>query len=283
MTAFGRAEGESPLGSFVWELRTVNHRYLDVISKLPEHFRYLEGEIRDLIRARLSRGKCEVSLSLQKSNAVQELRLDTEILGRLLKVSDEIRLHASEAAPLSTQQLLSYPGVLVDQPVDREAVTQMLLQGLDKALGQLLDGRLEEGRKMAAVIDARLVAISGLADALEQDLPAIVSSHKEKLLTKLNELNVELEPERLAQEVVLVAQKLDVTEELDRLKTHVDAVRKAMTKEGPCGRRLDFLMQELNREANTLGSKSASIENSNAAIDLKVLIEQMREQVQNIE
>ena len=283
MTAFGRAEGHTQLGSFVWELRTVNHRYLDVIPKLPESCRYLEGDVRDLVRSRLSRGKCEIALSLQKSESHDEMRIDTEFLDRLLEVSNQIRGHAAEAAPLSTQQILSYPGVLSGQDIDRDVLSRDLLEGLERALQQLVEGRLDEGKKMAAVIDSRLVAITQLVSELEKDLPAIVSAHKEKLLAKLAELQVELDEERLAQEVVLIAQKLDVAEELDRLRTHVDAVRSAMSKKGPCGRRLDFLMQELNREANTLGSKSGSIENSNAAIDLKVLIEQMREQVQNIE
>lgn len=283
MTAFGRSEGESALGSFAWELRTVNHRYLDVIPKLPENFRYLEVEVRDVIRSRLSRGKCEVVLTLQKTAAEQEMRVDTDVLSRLLKVAEQVRQQAADAAPLSTQQLISYPGVLVGQNVDRDAVTSVLLQGLDGALKQLLDGRRDEGKKMAAVIDERLVSILDLVSSLEKDLPAIISAHKDKLMAKLAELGVELDEDRLSQEVVLVAQRLDVAEELDRLTTHVDAVRSAMSKKGPCGRRLDFLMQELNREANTLGSKAGSIENSNAAIDLKVLIEQMREQVQNIE
>lgn len=283
MTAFGRYEGANPLGAFIWELKSVNHRYLDASIKLPESFKSLESMVRERLRKRFARGKFEVILSLQTDESRRGLEIDHDFLKGLLAAATEIQQVAEKAAPLSVQQLMHWPGTLKAAEIDTDAVQQSLEAGLDAAIDQLLEARESEGVKMAALIDERLVNVLALVEDLEQHMPQIIAAHQDKLKSKLADLQIELEEERLAQEVVLLAQKSDVAEELDRLRAHVEAVRKAMSKGEPCGRRLDFLMQELNREANTLGSKSISIENSNGAIDLKVWIEQMREQVQNIE
>lgn len=283
MTAFGRYEGSCAIGAFHWEIKTVNHRYLDVTAKLPENFRDLESIAREKLRHSLARGKCELALTVRADAAINGLHVDHELLAKVIAASVEIQQVAKGAAALSTQQLMNWPGVLKASAVDSGELKQQILQGLDLAIVQLLEARATEGAKMATLIEERLSLILALVSSLENDVPKIVARHQKKLHDKLEELNVELDEERLAQEVVLLAQKADVAEELDRLRAHVSAVREAMQKGQPCGRRLDFLMQELNREANTLGSKSISLENSSGAIDLKVLIEQMREQVQNIE
>ena len=283
MTAFGRHEGECELGSFCWELRSVNHRYLDVTVKLPEKLREIEPDVRERIRGSLTRGKCEAQLTLRNGGSADGFQVDLALLEKVKQAATIVQNNVDNAAPLTTQQLLNWPGVLVSSAVDMDALRATLIDGLDAALSQLVEARKGEGARMGSLIEERLKSISELVSGLESNLPAIVAGHQQKLREKLAEFQVELDEDRLAQEVVILAQKSDVAEELDRLHAHVSAVREAMKSGEPCGRRLDFLMQELNREANTLGSKSISTENSNGAINLKVLIEQMREQVQNIE
>ena len=283
MTAFGRAEAEYELGSCSWEVRSVNHRYLDVSFKLPEKFRRLEPKLKERMRKRISRGKCDVGLQYHRSTAEFGSEVNAEAVNAILSAQAQVQAIAEKAAPLSTQQLLNWPGVLVEKDIDEDQLEVFMLKLFEKSLDEFVEARKQEGFRMAEVVDDRLQKISDIVKALESQLPAILQEYEQRLKNKIEEMQVEVDGDRLAQEMVLLAQKSDVAEELDRINAHVDAVRDAMRSKEPCGRRLDFLMQELNREANTLGSKSISIANSNGAIELKVLIEQMREQVQNIE
>ena len=283
MTAFGRSETDSELGRCSWELRSVNHRYLEASFKLPENFRRLEQKLKKRLSSRVARGKCEISLQYQRSIGELGTQVDSKIVTSVLEAQQQVQVIAEKAAPLTAQQLLNWPGVLVEKEVDQEKLEALLFEQFELALNQFVEARQDEGLRMAALIEERLQKIIVIVDDLTAQLPLLMEEYQQRLQTKLDELQVEVDADRLAQEMVLLAQKTDVAEELDRLKAHVEAVRDAMQKPEPCGRRLDFLMQELNREANTLGSKSISLANSNGAIELKVLIEQMREQVQNIE
>ncbi len=283
MTAFGRAEHEGEWGALSWEVRSVNHRYLETSFKLPEKFRRLEQKLKERLRARIARGKCDIGLQYQRSKAELGSEVDASAVNGLLEAQAQIKEIAGNASPLTTQQILNWPGVLVEKDIDQEQLEAFLISLFEKALDQFVDMRAQEGSRMANLIEERLLKISEIVNSLEAKLPEILAEYEQRLKTKVEEMQVEIDPDRLAQEMVLLAQKSDVAEELDRLKAHIEAAREAMRKKEPCGRRLDFLMQEFNREANTLGSKSISLANSSGAIELKVLIEQMREQVQNIE
>lgn len=283
MTAFGRAEGESEIGRCSCEVRSVNHRYLEANFKLPEALRRYEPKLKEILRSRIGRGKCEISLQYQTASNESSVEVNSDAVQMLLQAQQQVQSIAEKASPLSAQQILNWPGVLIEKEVDQDQLEALIFGQFETALGQFIEARQDEGLRMAALIEERLIKIEAIVSDLEVQLPKIMEEYYQRLEAKLGELAVEVDQDRLAQEKVLLAQKSDVAEELDRLKAHVEAVRDAMLKPEPCGRRLDFLMQELNREANTLGSKSTSLANSDGAIELKVLIEQMREQVQNIE
>ena len=284
MTAFARRDAETPWGSLVWELRSVNHRYLEVVARLPEELRSLESQVRQLVSGELSRGKVDCTLRFQpKDVAAGEFELDKALIDKIIDAGEKIRDIATAAAPLRTIDILRWPGVLKAIELDIDALGRHTLDLLAQALSELVETRVREGERLREIIVQRLDAAAEIVATVREALTDLRQQFRQRLQDRLAELKQELDPLRLEQEVVLLAQKADVQEELDRLQTHVDEVRRVLSDVQPVGRRLDFLMQELNREANTLAAKSADVRVTNGAIELKVLIEQMREQVQNIE
>jgi len=284
MTAFSRQEASSEVGDLVLEIRTVNHRYLDISFRLPEELRNLEPVLREQIAARLGRGKLECNLRyIPPELADSDLPVDDERVKRIAHACRHIDSYLYSPAPISSLDVLRMPGVVQSNSVDLEqlkaAVTQLLGQGLD----DLIAAREREGQKLAQVIRERCDSMDAIVATVKQQLPEILQQWREKLLERINEAKVELDQDRLEQEMVYLAQKTDVAEEIDRLSLHIEEVKRVLDTDKPVGRRLDFLMQELNREANTLGSKSIHVDTSRASVDLKVFIEQMREQIQNIE
>lgn len=283
MTAFARASSQFDWGSVVWEMRSVNHRYLDVSFKMPEAQRGLEMELRERMREYVGRGKVECSLRLQRhGGGVHGLQINQAVLQQVVKACRDIEEQIGEVGRPNPLALMQWPGVLHEAD-DNEVVAAAVLAVFDAALKQLADSRLREGEKLAELIDQRITQVSEITAVVREQMPTIISAQQQKLRDRLAELKTEIDAGRLEQELVYMAQRADVAEELDRLTTHVGEVRRVLKKGGACGRRLDFLMQELNREANTLSSKSQVTDTTQAAVDLKVLIEQMREQVQNIE
>jgi len=285
MTGFARREAKLPWGTAVWEIRSVNHRYLEPSFRLPEDFREIEPNLRDAMRKSLQRGKVEASLSIQwEQEGEADLGINISRVTQLTKAAQQINhLLGAAAAPINALDILKYPGVLQKQELDREEMQSAVLKLFDSALEGLIEHRTREGNELEQLILQRLDAVSGQVVKVRARMPEILAAQREKLQTKLAALQVDLDPERLEQEIVLLAQKADVDEELDRLDTHVIEVKRSLKQTDSLGRRLDFLMQELNREANTLSSKSIVSDTTQAAVELKVLIEQMREQVQNIE
>jgi len=285
MTGFARREAKLSWGTAVWEIRSVNHRYLEPSFRLPEDFREIEPHLRDAMRKSLQRGKVEASLSIQwEHEAEADLGINLSRVTQLAKAATQINdVLGKAAAPLSALEILKWPGVMQKQELDREAMQAAVLSVFEEALIGLIEHRSREGAELENLIMQRLDAVSSQVVKVRARMPEILAAQREKLQTKLAALQIDLDPERLEQEIVLLAQKADVDEELDRLDTHVIEVKRSLKQTDSLGRRLDFLMQELNREANTLSSKSIVSDTTQAAVELKVLIEQMREQVQNIE
>ena len=284
MTAFARHEIPAPWGSLVWELRTVNHRFLDLSFHLPDNSRELEQRLRETTRPQLGRGKLDATLRINHTVAENHLQINRNALLQLLATLEQVRRDAPEFGQANPVDLLRWPGVLEDRNAKLfENFMDLAEQAYQQALTQLLSERQREGAILSDLLSARLQSIEGLV----VELKALTAPLTEVLTTRLNQriskLAIELDPARVEQEVAVLAQRADVAEEIDRLAIHVDEARKALAGTGPHGRRLDFLTQELNREANTLASKSVLPEASKRAVDLKVLIEQVREQVQNIE
>ena len=284
MTAFARDEIEAEWGAIAWELRTVNHRYLDVSLRLPEELRSLEPRARERVAARVRRGKVEGSLRFRPATDERSgFVVNRALLDRLLASKRQVEREHPSLGPPTALDVLKWPGVLGPPAFDQEAAGEAALELLDRTLAALIAAREREGRKLGAFIEERCDEVAGISARVRAALPEVRERYRARLLARLDEARVELDPNRLAQEVVLFASRTDVAEELDRLDAHVTEVRDALASRAPVGRRLDFLMQELQREANTLGSKSADAGVSGASVDLKVLVEQMREQVQNIE
>ena len=283
MTAFARVQGSHELGEFVWELRSVNHRYAEFQFKLPEKFKSIEPVLREKIRTAVARGKIECNLHFKANEAEQSYVINQAKVDALQVAAKSLHVHDEDLQPLTSHQILQWPGVLQASELDLEVIKEALLQGFHQVLDALAKARHSEGQRMAATIITRLDQIDGLVGEIKQVLPTILAEHQHRLKEKLACLAIEIDQDRVAQEVVMLAQKVDIAEEIDRLKAHTEEVRLTLAKAEPCGRRLDFLMQELNREANTLGSKSIATQSTQGAVNLKVLIEQMREQVQNIE
>jgi uncharacterized protein (TIGR00255 family) len=284
MTAFARQELVKDWGTLTLELRSVNHRYLDVSLRLPEDFRNLESKIREKITAKLGRGKVDVSLRFTRSETDSgEMVIDKELIQQISNASREIDHILYNPEAVSSLDILRWPGVIKTPELDSDELIAALFELLEVSLSELLEGREREGEKLTALIQQRCQSISDVIENVKKRLPEIMQIWREKLLTRIQDASVEVDESRLEQELVIIAQKTDVDEELDRLVTHVAEVERVLKDKKPIGRRLDFLMQELNREANTLGSKSIDTETTKASVDLKVLIEQMREQIQNIE
>ncbi|WP_271272429.1 YicC/YloC family endoribonuclease [Aliamphritea hakodatensis] len=283
MTAFARQEVQHSWGSLTWEVRSVNHRYLEPHLRLPESLRDLEGPLREQLRKNLSRGKVECTLRFVPEAQSQTLTVNQDFAGELVAAAQQVASIIPNAQTLDPLEVLRWPGVLQDTKLDMDAVKKAGLELFSKALAELIDNRGREGAELANLIDQRLDAITDIVTDVRAKLPGILTKQRENLQARLDELQAELDPTRLEQEMVILAQKADVDEEMDRLNTHVQEVKRVLKQKGPIGRRLDFLMQELNREANTLSSKSIVSDTTQSAVELKVLIEQMREQIQNIE
>ncbi|MEO2268139.1 YicC/YloC family endoribonuclease [Pseudoalteromonas sp. YIC-656] len=282
MTAYARQEIKGDWGTGTWEIRSVNQRYLETFIRAPEQFRGLEPVIRDRLRKNLQRGKVEVFLKFVANPAhVGELNINESLASQLVKSAQWVQ--AQSQGEINPVDILRWPGVMEAQEMDMDAVQGELLSGLDMAIEEFKAARASEGENLEQMISSRLDAIIEQVSIVESHMPEVIKWQREKLQQKLEELQAEIDENRLEQELIYLAQKQDVAEELDRLKSHVKETHKILKKGGACGRRLDFMMQEFNREANTLASKSINTEVTNAAVELKVLIEQMREQIQNIE
>lgn len=288
MTAFARVQESCETGSVTWEIRSVNHRYLEPGLKLPEEFRGLEPEIRKQVTKYLTRGKVDISLRYklnQTSNG--DIQLNQDIVRSLRQVEQVVLNIVHEGSKLSVSDILSWPGVVADTEKDMSPLIDLAKTSLQSALAQLVESREGEGRALGELISTRCSQVSEIVGELRVHRPAMVTAMHEKWKSNLNE-KIQKWAEgtnegRLEQELAILAQKLDVDEELDRLDTHIAEVENVLKRKEAVGRRLDFLMQELNREANTLASKSQDAKTTQWSVDLKVLIEQMREQVQNIE
>ena len=284
MTAFARETLTTDQGDLTIELRSVNHRYLDCTFKLPDALRQLEPRLREGASKKLARGKLDCMIRMQFNNdAAHSLDIDNSRLEKLLESAATIDLRLPESRPLSTLEVLQFPGICATEETSFDAFISGATPLFKEALASLADSREREGEKLAIMILSRLDAIEEELATTRTLMPELMKLQRERVISRIAELKIEVDGNRLEQELVHLAQKADVEEELDRLDTHIAEVRRVLKKGGPCGRRLDFLMQELNREANTLSSKSQSSNTTMAAVELKVLIEQMREQIQNIE
>jgi uncharacterized protein (TIGR00255 family) len=284
MTAFARQELDTGTAELVWEIRSLNHRYLELGVRLPDELRAMESAVRDRVSARLGRGKVECSCRYRPAaTAAVPVDIDQDNLSRLLAACAAVSARLPEAVPLNPVELLRWPGVLREQSVDTAPLVKSALVLLEQTLDELLQCREREGGQIKQLLLQRCDTMSELVQQARNSLPEILGALREKLEARLAELETAAEPGRLEQELVIQIQKTDVDEEMERLQGHIDEVRRVLERNEPVGRRLDFLMQELNREANTLGSKSVAAVTTNISVELKVLIEQMREQVQNAE
>jgi uncharacterized protein (TIGR00255 family) len=284
MTAFTRQQQQDEQCQLQWEIRSVNHRYLDVSFRLPDALRDIEPKLRELAQQYLQRGKVECSLRYQPgSKAAVEVAVNESLVNQLKEAEQLIAQHLDKVEPSNSVDWLRWPGVLQTTDGELSEVKQKSLSLFEDSLKDFVSARQREGEKLVETLHSRLVKITDHLKIVEEALPEILQAQQDKLNQRFEEAKVSVDEERLAQEMVLYAQKIDVAEELDRLKTHVAETQRVLKKGGAIGRRLDFLLQEFNREANTLGSKSVSTVTSHVSIELKVLIEQMREQSQNIE
>lgn len=281
MTAYASAETTGPAGTLSCELRTVNHRYLELSPRLPDELRSLEPQLRERVAAKLSRGKLDLTVRRSDSRS-ETLQVNNALLSRLSELSLDMEARFPRMRVEFTE-LLRFPGVLQQAETDPEAQQAALFEVLDRALDALAATREREGEKLGGILRDKLDAIERVVADVRGWMPEIRAALRTRLETRLAELKQPVEPGRVEQELVLQITRTDVDEELDRLSTHIGETRRVLGLTEPVGRRLDFLMQEFNREANTLGSKSVDARSTNAAVELKVLIEQMREQVQNIE
>ena len=284
MTAYGRIENAGDFGHVIWEVRTINHRYLEINLRLPEELRAIDQAIRDLIGKYLQRGKVDCNLRFERAiNNEQNLTLDNDLLNQLVTATDTLKTHVKEPAPINLLDVLRWPGIIQQDTLNIDELKKHLLCLLEETLKSVVATREREGQKIHAMIDTRCNSVLEEINKLNEVLPDIQSQHREKIINRAKDLQVDLDAERLEQEMVILAQKMDVAEEIDRISAHISEVKRTLEQTGSVGRRLDFLMQELNREANTLGSKANHLDMTNTSVELKVLIEQMREQIQNIE
>ncbi|MBQ86046.1 MAG: YicC family protein [Gammaproteobacteria bacterium] len=284
MTAFSRQQSEQEWGSLTWEIRSVNHRYLETSIRLPDIFRSLENQVRERVRKAISRGKVECQLRYTAQEIPgSTISLNENLVQQLMEASVRIQKSLGEARSPGSMDILRWPGVIAEQSLDNQILEAAALSLLQSALAELVATREREGRELDSLLGQRITLIRRLVAEMRSKMPDILAAQRQSLLQKLEEFKAELEPTRLEQEVALLAQKADVDEELDRLDAHLSEVERVIKSDGQKGRRLDFLMQELNREANTLSSKSIVVETTRSAVEIKVLVEQMREQIQNIE
>ncbi|WP_419597096.1 YicC/YloC family endoribonuclease [Thiolapillus sp.] len=284
MTSFARGGRTEDGIELVWELRSVNHRYLEIQPRLPEDFRQLDAAVREAVARRLGRGKVECGLRYRADGAnIAAISLNEPMLDQLLGAMEAIRNRESLLRESDIMAVLAWPGVTVARAADLTPVQAQAMALLETVLDDLVATREREGARLAALIESRCELLQAQVDKARQRMPVVIEAVRERLRNRLAEVAENLDEQRLEQEMALLAQRLDVDEEMDRLSTHLQEVRDVLKRDEPVGRRLDFLMQELNREANTLGSKSADSESTAISVEMKVLIEQMREQVQNIE
>ncbi|MGV3346929.1 YicC/YloC family endoribonuclease [Enterobacteriaceae bacterium LUAb1] len=283
MTAYARREIKGNWGSASWELRSVNQRYLETWLRLPEPFRSLEPIVREQIRSRLTRGKIECNLRFDADPSTQSaLILNEQLARQLIEAANWVKLKSDEGE-IDPVDILRWPGVMSAQDQDLDAIAAELLTALDGTLDSFIVARESEGSALKAMIEQRLQKVSDEVTRVRAHMPDVLKWQRERLTSKLEEAQIQLDNNRIEQELIIMAQRIDVAEELDRLETHVKETYNILKKKEAVGRRLDFMMQEFNREANTLASKSINAEITASAIELKVLIEQMREQIQNIE
>ncbi len=283
MTAYARIEHKAQWGTASWEIRSVNQRYLETYLRLPEQLRSLEPVLRERLRKRLNRGKIEVNLRYDLGdNKDSELQLNQALANQIIQAANWVKQQAGQGE-INPVDVLRWPGVMSGSEQDMDAIGKELLTAFDNAIEQFIEARGREGDAIKIMLETRLDAIIEQVAIVREHMPTVMQWQRDKLTNRLNEIQGELDPARLEQEMVLLAQKMDVAEEMDRLDAHVQETRRILKKGGAQGRRLDFMMQEFNRESNTLASKSISSEVTAAAVELKVLIEQMREQIQNLE
>lgn len=284
MTAFARTQTSEEFGSIVCELRTVNHRYLEMHMRLPDELRAQEVRLREMIAKRLKRGKleCNVRLQLQDKKA-GAININKDQAAAIIDASHVINDMLHQPSEVNPMEILAWPGVVEESDVDLKPVIAAFETLLSQALDELIDNREREGNRLADLLQMRCDAMQEIVNAVRENMPKIQQRYREKLLNKLDDLKIEIDHDRMEQELLHLVQKMDVEEEIDRLDCHLQEMKDILSRDEAVGRRLDFLMQELNREANTLGSKSADISSTQASLELKVLIEQMREQIQNIE
>lgn len=287
MTAFARHQARGDFGELSWEIRSVNHRFLEPSLRLPEELRGLDPGVRERLSARLHRGKIDCTLRFESPpGSGAPLHINQALLAQVLGAATQITNHlgvAHKAAPPSVMDLLRWPGMLEQPDPDLDRLNTAALALFDETLTELLAAREREGARLRDLIEQRCQRLAELVAEVRARMPQRLDDMRQRLSERLAEVRGELDPTRIEQEMVLFAQRCDIDEEMDRLGGHIDEVRKTLSANGPVGRRLDFLMQELNREANTLGSKSSDTAVTRIAVDIKVLIEQMREQVQNLE
>ncbi len=284
MTAFCRKQAELTQGTLFWEIRSVNHRYLETAIRLPEALRGLEPDIRKAVRGRVKRGKIDCVLRFQPADAAPaELRLDNTMLEALARAGEQIHHSFGDSRLPSSLDILRWPGVVRAEAPAEDDLARQAASLFNGALDEFLAARAREGKGIKAAVRERVVSLREILGQVRASLPQILKAQRQRLLDAIADLRVNLEPTRIEQEVALLVSKADIAEELDRLDAHVNEIDRLLDRGAPAGRPLDFLMQELMREANTICSKSAAIETTRSALDLKVLIEQIREQVQNIE
>ena len=282
MTAYAQSAITTEFGELSCELRSVNHRYLEIAPRMPEELRVHEGELRETISAQLARGRVDCFIRL-KENEITALEPNVEMAANLQVLLTQMKEQVPDMQAMRAVDVLRWPGVLQAKKTDLSLMKTNLLTVVKDATEKLIQSREQEGMKMAELIQQRLDNMSTVIGEVDSFLPDIIAGYRTRLEEKLAEIKDQLDPSRLEQEMVIFLQKTDVAEELDRLNVHIDEVKSVLSKPEPAGRRLDFLMQELNREANTLGSKAHDARLTKSSVDLKVFIEQMREQVQNIE
>ena len=284
MTAFARCQNTTASGTLTWELRSVNHRYLDIHMRLPDDLRGMEGRYRELINTGLSRGKLECNLVFKTEAVVAGgVEVNEAFAKSMIHACEKLNATLHQSSVINMVDILKWPGVVKETALDMKPVAEASEILLKKALDELVANREREGERLKNLIVQRCNAVDDIVVQVRGQMPEIRDNHRKKMVARFEELKAEPDMDRLEQELVYLAQKMDVDEELDRLDAHVKELRDVLNRDEAMGRRLDFLMQELNREANTLGSKSADIRMTQASVELKVLIEQMREQIQNIE
>lgn len=284
MTSFARCQHTGAFGTLTWELRSVNHRYLDIFMRLPDEFRAGEGRYRELINAALSRGKLECSLRFKAEATVEGgVEINEQFAKTVIHACEHLNSLFHQSSDINVVDVLAWPGVVKESTLDMKPIFEASEKLLQQALTEMVENREREGGRLKDLILLRCDAVDQIVKQVREQMPEIQINHRQKILSRFDELKAEPDMDRLEQELVLLVQKMDVAEELDRLDAHVSELRDVFDRDEAVGRRLDFLMQELNREANTLGSKSADIRTTQASVELKVLIEQMREQIQNIE